>query len=262
MAQPPRRRLDLELVRRKLVNSRTEAQEAIESCRVVVGGVPSPKSSTLVDGSVAIRIESVPGRFVSRGGDKLAGALREFGVAVQNRRALDAGASTGGFTDCLLQAGAASVAAVDVGYGQLDWSLRNDSRVTVHERLNLRYADPDTIGGPFEVIVGDLSFISICTVAPNLAALADADCDLLLLVKPQFEVGRGQVGKGGIVRDPGKHRMALARVIECLAAEGLGTVALVVSPITGAKGNREFFVWARKGATTVQDVDLNKVVGI
>jgi 23S rRNA (cytidine1920-2'-O)/16S rRNA (cytidine1409-2'-O)-methyltransferase len=262
MAQPPRRRLDLELVRRKLAKSRTEAQEVIESCRVVVAGVPSPKSSTLVDGSVAIRIESRPGRFVSRGGDKLAGALREFGITVQNRRALDAGASTGGFTDCLLQAGAASVAAVDVGYGQLDWSLRNDSRVTVHERLNLRYADPDTIGGPFAVIVGDLSFISICTVAPILAALADEDCDLLLLVKPQFEVGKGQVGKGGIVRDAGKHRMALARVIECLAVEGLGTVALAMSPITGAKGNREFFVWARKGATTVQDGDLNKVVGL
>lgn len=262
MAQPPRRRLDLEMVRRKLVTSRTEAQEAIEAGRVVVAGVPAPKSATLIDGSVAIRIETVPARFVSRGGDKLAGALREFGVAVQNRRALDAGASTGGFTDCLLQAGAASVTAVDVGYGQLDWSLRNDSRVIVHERLNLRYADPDTIGGPFEVIVADLSFISICTVAPNLAELAGADCDLLLLVKPQFEVGKGQVGKGGIVRDPEKHRTALVRVIDCLAAVGLGTAGVAVSPLRGAKGNREFFVWARKGAAIVQDDDLDKVVGL
>lgn len=261
MASPVRRRLDLELVRRKLVDSRTGAQDAIDQGRVIVAGVPSPKSSTLVDGSVAIRVESPPGRFVSRGGDKLAGALQEFGVAVRNRRALDAGASTGGFTDCLLQAGAASVAAVDVGYGQLDWALRNDPRVTVLERLNLRNADPETLGGTFDVIVADLSFISICTVAPNLAELAGPDCDLVLLVKPQFEVGKGQVGKGGIVRDPEKHRTALTRVIGCLADVGLGTVAVAVSPITGAKGNREFFVRARKGATTVQDGDLNKVVG-
>jgi len=262
MGQRSRRRLDLELVRRRLVNSRTEAQDTIDAGRVTVAGFPTPKASTLVDGSVSIRIEPTPGRFVSRGGDKLAGALREFGVVVRDRRALDAGASTGGFTDCLLQQGAASVAAVDVGYGQLDWALRNDHRVTVHERLNLRYVDVAAVGGPFDVIVADLSFISICTVAPNLAALADTDCDLILLVKPQFEVGRGQVGKGGIVRDPEKHRAALERVIECLGTDGLGTVAVAPSPITGAKGNREFFVWARKGATTVQDDDLEKVVGL
>ena len=262
MAQALRRRLDLELVRRGMAKTRTEAQDMITSGRVVVAGVPVPKPSTLVDGSVSIRIEASPGRFVSRGGDKLVGALREFGVVVRNRRAFDAGASTGGFTDCLLQEGAASVVAVDVGYGQLDWSLRNDRRVTVHERLNLRYVDVDAIGGPFDVIVADLSFISICTVTPRLALLADEDSDLILLVKPQFEVGKGQVGKGGIVRDPEKHRAALERVIECLAAEGMGTVAVSVSPIKGAKGNREFFVWARKGATTVQDDDIDKVVGL
>ncbi|MDH5615886.1 MAG: TlyA family RNA methyltransferase [Acidimicrobiia bacterium] len=262
MSPTLRRRLDLELVHRRLVNNRTEAQDAIDAGRVVVGGVPEPKSSTRVDGSASIRITSPPGRFVSRGGDKLAGALRELDVPVRDRRALDAGASTGGFTDCLLQEGAASVAAVDVGYGQLDWSLRNDPRVTVFERINLRHADVDDLGGPFDLIVADLSFISICTVAPRLVTLASQACDLILLVKPQFEVGKGQVGKGGIVRDPEKHRAALLRVIECLADEGLGTMAVTASPIKGTKGNREFFVWARKGARTVQDEDVDRVIGL
>lgn len=261
MSPTPRRRLDLELVRRKLVTSRTAAQAAIDAGRVAVAGVPEPKSSTLVDGSMSLRISPTPDRFVSRGGEKLAGALEDFGIPVQDRRALDAGASTGGFTDCLLQKGAASVAAVDVGYGQIDWSLRNDSRVTLHERLNLRYADVDDLGGPFDLIVADLSFISLCTVAPRLALLASPACDLILLVKPQFEVGKGQVGKGGIVRDPEQHRAALTRVIECLAEEGLGTISVTMSPIKGAKGNREFFVWARKGASTVQDDDVDGVVG-
>jgi 23S rRNA (cytidine1920-2'-O)/16S rRNA (cytidine1409-2'-O)-methyltransferase len=262
MSHTPRRRLDLELVRRGLASSRTEAQEAIDAGRVAVAGVPEPKSSTLTDGSVSIRITPASDRFVSRGGEKLAGALADFGIRVRGRRTLDAGASTGGFTDCLLQDGAASVAAVDVGYGQLDWSLRNDPRVTVFERVNLRYAGVEELGGPFDVIVADLSFISICTVAPRLAGLAGRDCDLILLVKPQFEVGKGQVGKGGIVREPEKHRAALARVIECLAAGGLGTISVTASPIKGAKGNREFFVWARRGATTVQEVDVDKVVGL
>lgn len=261
MSHTPRRRLDLELVRRKLVANRTIAQDAIDARRVAVAGVPEPKASTLVGPSVSIRITPAPNRFVSRGGEKLAGALADFGVSVLGRRALDAGASTGGFTDCLLQNGAASVAAVDVGYGQFDWSLRHDPRVTVHERLNLRYADVADMGGPFNLIVADLSFISICTVAHRLAILASGECDLILLVKPQFEVGKGQVGKGGIVRDPEKHRAALARVIECLAADGLGTISVTVSPLKGAKGNREFFVWARKGATTVQDDDIDRVVG-
>ena len=260
MPPTPRRRLDIELVRRKVVPSRAAAQSAVASGRVVVDGVPVPKASTLVDGSTNIRMTPSPDQFVSRGGEKLAGALEAFQVVIRDRRALDAGSSTGGFTDCLLQHGATSVAAVDVGYGQLDWSLRTDPRVAVHERLNLRYADVEELGGPFDVIVGDLSFISICTVAAKLSTLAAEDGDLILLVKPQFEVGKGQVGKGGVVRNPEQHLTALRRVIECLAAEGLGSRAVAVSPIEGAKGNREFFVWARKGATTVQDEDLNRVV--
>ncbi len=242
------------------MRSRAEGQDAITAGLVTVAGIPQPKSSTLVDGATSIKITSVPNRYVSRGGEKLAGALRAFAVTIRDRRALDAGASTGGFTDCLLQEGAASVVAVDVGYGQLDWSLRTDPRVTVHERLNLRHADTQNLGGLFDVIVADLSFISICTVAANLAALAGPDCDLILLVKPQFEVGKSEVGKGGIVRDPEKHRAALTQVVECLAAEGLGTRGIAVSPVEGAKGNREFFVWARRGATTVQDDDFDRAV--
>ena len=260
MSQTPRRRLDLELVRRNLVATRSDAQAAIAAGRVTVNGVPEPKPSTLVDDTRSIRMTPASRRFVSRGGEKLAGALGEFGVAVHDRRALDAGASTGGFTDCLLQAGATAVVAVDVGYGQLDWSLRNDPRVTVHERVNIRYATIEELGGPFDLIVADLSFISICTVATPLTGLAAPEGDLVLLVKPQFEVGKGQVGKGGIVRDPELHRAALVQVVGCLKEKGWGTRAMALSSIEGAKGNREFFVWARKGAATVQDEDLDRVV--
>lgn len=260
MPSKPRRRLDLELVRRNLAAGRAEARAAIVEGRVAVRGVTTPKPATLVDEATPIRVVGPPARFVSRGGEKLAGALEEFGVPVAGRTALDAGASTGGFTDCLLQNGATSVVAVDVGYGQLDWSLRTDPRVTVHDRLNLRNVRPEDLDGPFEIVVGDLSFISLCAVANQLAALIADDGDAVLLVKPQFEVGKGQVGKRGIVRDPEKHRKALVQVIGCLGAAGLGVRAVTVSPITGAKGNREFFVWARKGATTVRDGDLDEVV--
>jgi len=257
---PVRRRLDLELVRRKLVRNRTEAQALIAGGRVAVAGVPTPKASTLIDRDATVTVAGAPDRFVSRGGLKLEGALRVFGVDVQERRALDAGASTGGFTDCLLQKGVSSVVAVDVGYGQIDWSLRTDPRVEVHERVNLRHVRPEDLGGPFGVIVADLSFISLCTVAARLQALAAPDADLVLLVKPQFEVGKGQVGKGGIVRDPEKHRAALERVVGCLEREGLGTQAVAVSPIEGAKGNREFFLWVRHGAARVDGGDIDRVV--
>lgn len=260
MSRTSRRRLDVELVRRELATTRTEAQAALAAGRVTVDGIPQPKPSTLVDETTSIRVTPVSRQFVSRGGEKLAGALLEFGVAVHERRALDAGASTGGFTDCLLQAGASAVVAVDVGYGQLDWSIRNDPRVAVRERVNIRHATSAELGGPFDLIVADLSFISICTVAARLTGLAASEGDLVLLVKPQFEVGKGQVGKGGIVRDPEMHRAALVQVVGCLEEEGWGTRAVALSSIEGAKGNREFFVWARKGATTVQDDDLDRVV--
>jgi 23S rRNA (cytidine1920-2'-O)/16S rRNA (cytidine1409-2'-O)-methyltransferase len=201
-----------------------------------------------------------PPRFVSRGGLKLQAALDAFPITVAGRRALDVGASTGGFTDCLLQAGARRVVALDVGYGQLDWSLRNDSRVQVVERTNIRHADLAALGAPFDLVVADLSFIGLTTVAPHLAGAGHAATDHVLLVKPQFEVGRSLVERGGLVRDPAAHRQALAMVVEALAGVGVGAVGVIPSPITGAKGNREFLLWAREGAVLLGPGDLEEVV--
>jgi 23S rRNA (cytidine1920-2'-O)/16S rRNA (cytidine1409-2'-O)-methyltransferase len=217
----------------------------VESGSVRVGGVPTPKVTTLVDPATPLELIGPPPKYVSRGGLKLEGALAEFGVDPRGMRCIDLGASTGGFTDCLLQSGAASVVAVDVGYGQLDDRLASRAEVTVVDRTNVRLADPTALGAPFDLVVGDLSFISLCTVAEVLVALIGADGEGVLLVKPQFEVGRGKVGRGGIVRDEAVRASALDDVVACLASVGLGTVATCVSPITGAKGNVEFFVHVR-----------------
>src|SRR5687767_3422228 len=188
-----RRRLDAELVRRGLVTSRSRAADAIHSGRVLVGGAPAMTPARQVSAAEAITVTGPPPRFVSRGGDKLAGALTRFGIDVNGRRALDAGASTGGFTDCLLQAGAARVYAVDVGRGQLAWTLRNDPRVTLLERTNVRTLPPEMIDGPVDLVVADLSFISLVTVAPALVRCGAPGADYVLLVKPQFEAGRARV---------------------------------------------------------------------
>jgi 23S rRNA (cytidine1920-2'-O)/16S rRNA (cytidine1409-2'-O)-methyltransferase len=179
---------------------------------------------------------------VSRGGEKLAAALDHFAVPVAGTRALDLGASTGGFTDCLLQAGAAAVLAVDVGRGQLAWALRTDERVTVLERTNARNLEPVHLGGTVDLAVADLSFISLRTVAPALVRCTKPDGDLVLLVKPQFEAGRARVGKGGIVRDPDVHRAVLREVVLGLASSGLFVIDVMVSPLRGADGNVEFLV--------------------
>lgn len=197
-------------------------------------------------------------RYVSRGGLKLERALDAFGIDPQACRCLDAGASTGGFSDCLLQRGATSVAAVDVGYGQLAWSLQQDDRVDIHDRTNLRYADPDLLGAPFDLIVADLSFISLCTVADVLVRFAHSKTDLVLLVKPQFELGKGEVGKGGIVREADDHARAIRRVIECLNEKGLGTRDLIASPVRGAKGNREFLIHVRFGSVDVDEQQIEE----
>lgn len=236
------------MVRRKLVDTRTGAQRLIAEGRVTVAGVPEPKPATMVAPDAPIVLVDDGDRFVSRGGEKLQGALDVFSLDVSGRRGLDVGASTGGFTDCLLQNGAASVVAVDVGYGQLHWKIRQDPRVDVIERTNFRYADPVEIGAPFEVIVVDVSFISVTTIAPNLAACGGPGTDYVVLVKPQFEVGRDDVGRGGIVKDPALHASSVRSVAEALAAVGLGALGAVASPIMGTKGNREFLVWARSGA--------------
>jgi 23S rRNA (cytidine1920-2'-O)/16S rRNA (cytidine1409-2'-O)-methyltransferase len=256
-----RRRLDAELVRRGLSTSRQRALEEIGAGRVLVGGLPARSAARRVAADESISVSGEGPRFVSRGGDKLAAALEEFDVAVPDRHALDAGASTGGFTDCLLQAGAAHVVAVDVGHGQLAWSLRTDPRVSVLERTNVRYLTPEDIGGRADLCTADLSFISLSVCAPALARCTTDDAALVLLVKPQFEAGRAQVGKGGVVRDASVHRLVLRRVRDGLAAEGIAATAAMPSPLRGADGNVEFFFHARRdSAWTVGDDALDAAV--
>ena len=255
-----RRRLDAELVRRGLVPSRTRAIDLITSGRVFVGGAPAQSAARQVEAAEAIAIVAAPHDYVSRGGHKLRAALDAFAIEASGRRALDAGASTGGFTDCLLQAGASEVVAVDVGRGQLAWPLRTDSRVTVVERANLRDLHAGALGAPFDLVVVDLSFISLRLVAANLLALAAPTADFVLLVKPQFEAGRDRVGKGGVVRDPEVHRDVLREVVTDLDTAGLGVGAVIASPIRGAEGNVEFLARAARGAATVTVEALDRAV--
>lgn len=238
-----RRRVDRELVRRGLVGSREEAQRVIELRRVQVDGAPVAKPSTLVRTDQRLIVGGPPPRFVSRGGEKLQGALERFGVDPTGMVALDAGISTGGFTDCLLQAGAARVIGVDVGYGQLAERLRRDGRVELHERTNVRTLTLEDIGGAeVGLLVADLSFISLTTVLPVLLPLIRPDGSAILLVKPQFEVGRGRVGRGGIVRDPAAWTSALDGVAAAASASGRPVVGVMTSPIRGAEGNVEFLM--------------------
>ncbi|MFM8237762.1 MAG: TlyA family RNA methyltransferase [Actinomycetota bacterium] len=256
-----RRRLDAELVRRGLVPSRTRAAEAIAAGRVLVGGLPASTAARRVAPDEPVVVRGDPdGAYVSRGGTKLAAGLAAFAVDVTGRRAVDVGASTGGFTDCLLRAGAEHVTAVDVGRGQLAWSLRTDSRVTVMERTNIRNLGPGAIEPAPMICVADLSFISLRTVAPHLVAIAHPAAEHVLLVKPQFEAGRTGVGRGGIVRDPAVHTRVLHEVVGELEGAGLGVGAVVASPIRGARGNVEFLVHARRGAATLESVEIERVV--
>lgn len=233
-----------------------EARQLVEDHRVRVGGVPAPKITTLVDRDTPIELSSGGARHVGRGAVKLAGALQAFPVEVAGRRVLDAGSSTGGFTEVLLERGASQVVALDVGYGQLDDRLRRDSRVRSMERMNLRHVGPDDVGGRFPLIVADLSFISLCTVADALAGLCQPGADLVLLIKPQFEAPKRDVGRGGVVARPEVRREAVTRVLECLAERGLAPRALSASVIDGADGNREVFVWCRQGAQPALDLEV------
>ena len=246
-----RRRLDVEMVRRRLVESRTAAARAIQEGTVVVAGTPLPKPATLVEAGTAVRMVPDGPRYVSRGGLKLEAALREFQVDVNGCRAIDVGASTGGFTHCLLEHGASSVVAVDVGYGQLHLRLRNDSRVTVVERTNIRYADPVSLGAPFDLVVADVSFISLRTIARILVGLGNDRSEYLLLIKPQFEAGRGSVDHRGVLSNRETRRQAVVDTVTGLAGAGLGLVAVMPSPIQGANGNREVLGMFRHGATLV-----------
>lgn len=239
-----RRRLDQELLRRGLVASRTAGREAIEAGLVLVDGVPASTPARLVAPEQAVHLKAEPRRFVSRGGLKLERALEAFAIDVTGMSCLDVGASTGGFTDCLLQRGAASVVAVDVGYGQIDWKLRQDPRVEVRERVNVRTCDPASLGGPFHLIVADVSFISLRLLAPQFRLLAQPKTKVVVLVKPQFEVGRGFVGSGGIVTDPVARQGAVEQVAEAFRSCGLPFRETIESPLRGADGNTEYLAWA------------------
>ena len=235
-------------MRRGLAASRAEAQRLIAEGGVLVGGIPVQRASTMVKESDAVTVAGDRMPFVSRGGAKLDGALRDLDVTVRGRSWLDAGASTGGFTDRLLQGGATKVIAADVGYGQLDWKLRNDPRVVVLERTNVRNLTRADLPFVPDGVVADLSFISLTVVLPALVVVAAPGADLVLLVKPQFEVGKGKVGKGGVVRDATLWREALARVVEAATDVGLGLAGATPSRHPGPAGNREFFVHLRAGA--------------
>ncbi len=240
-----RQRLDAELVRRQLVATRVDAARAIEANRVLVNGAVADKSSRQVHAGDAIVIEGEGPRFVSRGGDKLDAALECFSLDVTNWRVLDAGASTGGFTDCLLQRGAAHVVALDVGHGQLHPKIRNDHRVTVIERFHVRDVTAEVIGGSVQLVTADLSFISIVRVLPALVGACAPGGHLVLLVKPQFEAGRVEVARGhGIITDPAIHDRVRGEVHEALEARGCTVIGWTDSPITGGDGNREFLVHA------------------
>ena len=241
-----RARVDAELVRRGLARSRQQAAELIGAGRVTINGMPAAKPATAVEMTAALAVEgSEEKTWVSRGAHKLIGALDDFGIDVTGRRCLDAGASTGGFTEVLLDRGAVEVVAVDVGYGQLAWLLRSDARVRVIERTNVRELTPDAIGGAVDLVVADLSFISLSTVLPALTACAAPHADIVPMVKPQFEVGRNQVGPGGVVRDPQLRADAVLSVSRRAAALGWHTVGATASPLPGPSGNVEYFVRLR-----------------
>jgi len=245
-----RRRLDAELLRRSLVHSRTEAQVLIADHRVLVNGAVADKPARQVSPADAIVVDGPPARFVSRGGEKLEHALSEFGVDVGGRRILDAGASTGGFTDCLLQRGAAEVVALDVGHGQLHERLRADPRVVDIERRNVRSVSADDIGGRVDMVVGDLSFISLTRVIPALVRVCQPGGPMVLLVKPQFEAGKAEVDRGrGVIRDPEVHERVRHEIADALRSAGCEVLGWTESPIRGADGNVEFLVHATAPAS-------------
>jgi 23S rRNA (cytidine1920-2'-O)/16S rRNA (cytidine1409-2'-O)-methyltransferase len=257
-----RLRLDAELVRRGLARSRDQAADLIAAGRVAVSGQTALKAASQVAVDAAITVQRASGGpdYVSRGGHKLAGALAAFdGLIVAGRRCLDAGASTGGFTDVLLRAGADHVVAVDVGYGQLAWSLQTDERVTVLDRVNVRALTPEQVAPAPDLVVADLSFISLTLVLPALVGCAAPDADYVLMVKPQFEVGKDQVG-GGVVRDPALRAEAVQSVAGAAASLGLGVAGITASPLPGPSGNVEYFLWLRRGADQLDEQMLRTAI--
>ncbi|GAA1906337.1 TlyA family RNA methyltransferase [Williamsia serinedens] len=258
----PRARLDAELVRRGLARSREQAQTLIAEGVVTVNGVAATKAATNVGRDTPIVVTVDDGDdWASRGAHKLLGALEAFGpsgLVVDGRRCLDAGASTGGFTDVLLRHGARVVVAADVGYGQLVWRLQTDDRVDVRDRVNVRHLDAEQIGGPVDLVVADLSFISLRLVLPAFAACVADGGDVVPMVKPQFEVGKERVGSGGVVRDPALRAEAVTDVAQAAAAHGMRTLGVVASPLPGPSGNVEYFLWLRRTAGAATDGPLDE----
>jgi 23S rRNA (cytidine1920-2'-O)/16S rRNA (cytidine1409-2'-O)-methyltransferase len=247
---PPRRaRLDAELVRRGLARSRDHASQLIADGRVTVRGTVAGKPATAVesDAPLIVRDDVEDPNWASRGAHKIIGALDAFGIAVEGKRCLDAGASTGGFTDVLLRRGATQVVAADVGRGLLVWRLQTDDRVLIRDKTNVRALTPEDIDGPVDLVVADLSFISLGLVLPALLACANPDADLLPMVKPQFEVGKDRLGTGGVVRSPELRAEAVLGVLATAASMGLRAHGVVASPLPGPSGNVEYFAWLRRG---------------
>lgn len=254
-------RADVFLVRCGYTNSRERAKQLILGGYVTANGEVVRRPAEEIEDGCTVEVRDLS-RFVSRGGEKLDAALTAFGISVRGWHALDIGASTGGFTDCLLQRGAATVVAVDSGVGQLVSSLREDPRVTCIEHCNARYLSPDTVGGTVRLIVMDVSFISATLILPRFQSLLEPIGDAICLVKPQFEVGRTHVGKGGIVRDPRAHRMAVERVTDCAEGLGLRAVGLIPSPIVGGDGNREFLLRLTVGQEDLPTLSANRIAEV
>jgi 23S rRNA (cytidine1920-2'-O)/16S rRNA (cytidine1409-2'-O)-methyltransferase len=254
-------RLDAELVRRGLVRSREVAAELISNKLVLVSGIPATKAATQVDAQTSITLKDEGEKFVSRGGFKLNGALDHFSkIDVSEKTVLDAGASTGGFTDVLLRRGAKKVFAVDVGYGQLAWDLQTNPKVKVLDRVNVRSISPQIIDEPVDLVVADLSFISLKLVLPSLISVAKSEADYLLMVKPQFEVGKENLGAGGVVRENALRKLAVLEVANVAFSLSLGCLGVVASELPGPSGNVEYFLWLKQNAPAILEVDLDHAI--
>jgi 23S rRNA (cytidine1920-2'-O)/16S rRNA (cytidine1409-2'-O)-methyltransferase len=254
-------RLDAELVRRGLVRSRELAAELILNKSVLVSGIPATKAATQVDAQTSITLKDEGEKYVSRGGFKLNGALDHFPkIEISDKNILDAGASTGGFTDVLLRRGAKRIYAVDVGYGQMAWELQSNPKVKVLDRVNIRNISPQIIDEPVDLVVADLSFISLKLVLSALKSVAKNDADFLLMVKPQFEVGKENLGAGGVVRENSLRKAAVLDVAKHAFSLGLGCLGVVASDLPGPSGNVEYFLWLKENAPALLEVDLDNAI--
>ena len=254
-------RLDAELVRRGLVKSRESALELIDEKLVLVSGIPASKAATQVDAQTSITLKETKEQYVSRGGFKLEGAIQAFPqIQIKEQVVLDAGASTGGFTDVLLKNGAKKVFAVDVGYGQLAWELQNDPRVKIFDRVNIRNLTIQQLGEEVDLVVADLSFISLKLVIPALISVSKSDADYLLMVKPQFEVGKDKLGSGGVVREIALRKSAVLEVAQVAYDLGIGCLGVVASSLPGPAGNVEYFLWLKANAPAILEVDLDRAI--